>query len=252
MASSLDEQYSPWIRVFHPSAQTRVRLVCLPHAGGSASWFHPMSAALTPDVEVLAVQYPGRQERRLEPSFADIAEAADRITDALTPWRDGPLALFGHSMGATIAYEVALRLEATGTRPAVLFASGRRAPSRVRNEHIHELPDSGLLAELRAMSGTDMSLLDDPDMRALLLPTLRSDYRAAETYRHREGDRVDCPVFALTGDRDPRADVEDVATWREHTKGAFEMRVFPGGHFYLTESGEVVDLVRDHLLAVSV
>ncbi|MBD0844199.1 thioesterase II family protein [Streptomyces sp. TRM68416] len=251
MASSL-EPCSPWIRVFHPSPQARVRLVCFPHAGGSASWFHPMSRALTPDVEVLAVQYPGRQERRLEPSFADIAEAAERIVGELSPWRDGPLALFGHSMGATIAYEVALRLEAAGRGPVMLFASGRRAPSRVRNEHIHELPDSGLLAELKEMSGTDMSLLDDPDLRALVLPTLRSDYRAAETYRHREGDRVDCPVLALTGDRDPRADVEDVAAWREHTKGDFDMRVFSGGHFYLTGSDDVVDLLRDCLLTVSV
>ncbi|MGX1914759.1 thioesterase II family protein [Streptomyces phaeochromogenes] len=251
MASST-EPYSPWIRVFHRSAQTRLRLVCFPHAGGSASWFHPMSAALAPDVEVLAVQYPGRQERRLEPSFVDIAEAADRITKELTPWRGGPLAFFGHSMGATIAYEVTLRLERTGLRPVVLFASGRRAPSRVRNEHIHELPDSGLVAELKALSGTDSALLDDPDVLSFVLPTLRSDYRAAETYRHREGDRLSCPVFALTGDRDPRANVEDVGAWREHTAGAFEMQVFPGGHFYLNESREAVDLVRDHLLTVSV
>lgn len=251
MASS-PEPYSPWIRVFHPSAQTRVRLVCFPHAGGSASWFHRMSATLAPDVEVLAVQYPGRQERRLEPSFADIAEAADRIAEELAPWRGGPLAFFGHSMGATIAYEVALRLERTGLQPVVLFASGRRAPSRVRNEHIHELPDSGLVAELKALSGTDSALLDDPDMLSLVLPTLRSDYRAAETYRHREGDRLDCPVFALTGSHDPRADVEGVDAWREHTRGAFDLRVFPGGHFYLNDSQDVVNLVRDRLLTVPV
>ncbi|MFH9138923.1 thioesterase II family protein [Streptomyces sp. NPDC017524] len=247
---SSPEPYSPWIRVFHPSARTRVRLVCFPHAGGSASWFHRVSATLAPDVEVLAVQYPGRQERRLEPSFADIAEAADRIVEELAPWHGDPLALFGHSMGATIAYEVALRLERKGLQPVVLFASGRRAPSRVRNEHIHELPDSGLVAELKELSGTDSALLDDPDMLSLVLPTLRSDYRAAETYRHGEGDRLDCPVLALTGSHDPRADVEDVAAWREHTRGAFDLRVFPGGHFYLNDSQDVVALVRDRLLAV--
>ncbi|MEU5951727.1 alpha/beta fold hydrolase [Streptomyces sp. NPDC047525] len=251
MASSL-EPNSPWIRVFHPSERTRVRLVCFPHAGGSASWFHPMSAALAPDVEVLAVQYPGRQERRLEPSFTDIAEAADRITEEIAPWREGPLAFFGHSMGATIAYEVALRLERAGSGPVALFASGRRAPSRVRDEGIHERPDSGLVAEMKAMSGTESALLDDPEMLAMILPTLRGDYRAAETYRHREGDRLDCPVFALTGDRDPRADVVDVEAWREHTRGDFDLRVFPGGHFYLNGSAEVVDLVRNRLLTVSV
>nr|WP_241266269.1 alpha/beta fold hydrolase [Streptomyces boncukensis] len=228
-----------------------MRLVCLPHAGGAASYYFPVSAALKPSVEVLAVQYPGRQERRSEPLFADVAEAADRIADELKGWTDRPLALFGHSLGATIGFEVALRLERAGVGPRVLFASGRRAPARTRNDGIHSLPDSGLIAEMKRMGGTDAAVMDDPDILAMALPAIRSDYRAAETYAYRDGDMLSCPVYALVGDGDARASLEDVKAWGEHTTGSFDFRVFPGGHFYLNGSTEVIALVRDHLAALS-
>ncbi|MFF7726456.1 thioesterase II family protein [Streptomyces sp. NPDC008001] len=224
-----------WIRRFHPAEQAPVRLVCLPHAGGSASYFFPLSKALSPSVDVLSVQYPGRQDRRADPCIDSIAGLADRTAEILAPAADRPLALFGHSMGAALAFEVALRLEERGTVPVALFVSGRRAPSRHRAETVHLRSDEELVEELRRLSGTDAGMLDNPEVLEMVLPALRADYRAIETYRARPGLRVGCPVHALTGDADPKATTDEVRDWEHHTTGAFTISVFPGGHFYLND-----------------
>ncbi|MEU1817211.1 alpha/beta fold hydrolase [Streptomyces roseifaciens] len=239
-----------WIRRFHPAQDAPVRLVCLPHAGGAASYFFPVSKALSPAVDVLAVQYPGRQDRRTDPCVDNLAELADLTTEALLPWTDRPLALFGHSMGATLAYEVALRLEERGIKPTVLFASGRRAPSRHREETVHQRDDQGLIEELRALSGTDTQMLDDKEVLQMVLPALRADYRAIETHHARPGLRVNCPVHALTGDDDPKATVDEVQDWEHHTTASFAISVFPGGHFYLNDHAqEIVGVISDAIAA---
>lgn len=224
-----------WVRRFHPAPDAPARLVCFPHAGGSAPFYFPVSRSLSPDVDVLAIQYPGRQDRRTEPCVDDVGRLADLVTAELRPYADRPLALFGHSLGATLAFEVAVRLEAAGTVPLWLFASGRRAPSRSRQERVHELPDDLLIANLKRLSGTDPKLLADRELLETVLPALRSDYRAAETYRYRQGPPLRSPVLVLTGDEDPEVTPEEAKSWAEHTTGAFEVQVYSGGHFYLTD-----------------
>ncbi|WAL67930.1 alpha/beta fold hydrolase [Amycolatopsis cynarae] len=229
-----------WFRRFHPSSRAVARLVCLPHAGGSAPFFFPMSRALAPHVEVLAVQYPGRQDRRHEPFLHTIDGIADRIAELLRGGNDLPLALFGHSMGAMIAYEVTRRLEQEGRLVAGLFVSGRRAPSRWRDESVHTRTDEGVVEELRRLSGTEMDLLGDQDVVRMILPVVRNDYRAVETYRHAPGDPLAAPVVAFTGTDDPVASVDEVASWAEHTTGGFELVPLEGGHFFLTRHQDVI------------
>lgn len=239
-----------WIRCFHPAAEAPVRLVCFPHAGGSASFFHPVSGALTPRVEVLAVQYPGRQERRLEPLIDSVHDLADAVTEVLRPWHGGPLALFGHSLGASVAFEVAARLERLGTPPVALYASGRRAPSLPREESLHLSDDEGLIARLSELEGTDTRVLADEEILRMVLPAIRGDYKAAETYRLRGETVLSAPVVCLTGADDPQVTREEAAGWRAHTSGPFVLRTFPGGHFYLTERPtEVVAAIEDDLRA---
>ncbi|QXJ23877.1 thioesterase [Actinomadura graeca] len=241
-----------WLRRYHPAPDARVRLACFPHAGGSASGYHGMSARLAPEVEVLAVQYPGRQDRRREQPVTDIAELAGQVVGALDGEpSDRPLALFGHSMGATVAYEVARLLEhRRGIRPHTLFVSGRRAPSRVRPENVHAADDDGVLAELERLSGTDARLLQDPELRELILPVVRADYGAIERYRRAPGPEPGCPVVVLVGDADPLTTVEEARAWADHSAAPVDVRVFPGGHFYLEDHLEaVVEVVAGRLAA---
>lgn len=223
-----------WLRRYHPASDAVARLVCCPHSGGSASCFRALSAALSPTVEAVAVQYPGRQDRRAEPLVSDLRELATRLVDVLTD-EPGPLALFGHSMGALLAFESARQLEHGGREVAALFVSGLPAPSVRRNEWFHVAGDAELLQVVRALGGTGAELLDDEEIVGLALPVIRNDTRAVETYRHEAGNYPDlrCPIIALTGTEDPRVDLAEAEKWRDHTSGGFELRTFPGGHFYL-------------------
>lgn len=230
--------------------EATVRLVCFPHAGGSASFFLPLVQPLAPTVEVVGVQYPGRQDRFAEPNIDSIAELADQSFAALRQLSDKPLVLFGHSMGAVLGYEVALRMREAGLPwPARLVASGRRAPSRYRpDERVHQEPDHRIIDELRRLSGTDARVLADPDMLKMIMPAVRSDYRAIETYRHDPTRRLDRPITVLTGDADPRVTLEEANAWDEHTTEPIDLHVLPGGHFFLVEQGEqVVALLRREL-----
>nr|WTB28345.1 alpha/beta fold hydrolase [Streptomyces sp. NBC_00830]WTB35737.1 alpha/beta fold hydrolase [Streptomyces sp. NBC_00830] len=223
-----------WLRRFRPAERPAARLFCFPHAGGSATYFFPLARALPAGVEVVAVQYPGRQDRRGEPCVDDLRQMADAVAAELDEWLDVPFALFGHSMGATVAYETALLLERQGSAPHTLFASGRRAPSRVRDEQVHLRSDAGLIDEIKNLGGTDPRMFDDELIRAML-PSLRADYRAVETYRCEPGGLLRCPVVVLTGDADPHVTDDEARAWRSHTAGAFELLRYPGGHFFLNE-----------------
>ncbi|GAA3681099.1 alpha/beta fold hydrolase [Nonomuraea antimicrobica] len=228
-----------WLHRFHTSPESGVEVICFPHAGGSASFYHPLSKALSPAADVLAVQYPGRQDRRGEPPAGDLRHLAARIADVLRPGGDRPRVFFGHSMGALVAFETALHLGGDG--PAALFVSGRRAPSRVRHDLVHLLDDHGLVSHLKELNPAEAAALDEAEIRELVLPVIRADYRAIETYRPVAGASVDCPIIALTGDSDPLTSPAEARAWSGHTTHRFELGVFTGGHFFL----------RDHIDGVA-
>jgi pyochelin biosynthesis protein PchC len=241
-----------WVRRFHPADDATTRLLCLSHAGGSASYFFGVSRALSPDIDVLAAQYPGRQDRLREPCLRSVDDLADGLVAALEPLVDRPLTIFGHSLGATLGFEVALRLQRAGRTPTALFASGRPAPHRTRRERTYLLCDTELVANMKALGGTDAAVLEDEDILAMVLPVIRADYTAAETYTYRPGPRLTCPIVALTGDRDPRVTVEEADAWREHTDGDFELVVYPGAHFYLNDHvPDILRRIRAHVRSVS-
>jgi pyochelin biosynthetic protein PchC len=239
----------PWIRRFHPEPTAPTQLACFPHAGGSASFYHPVSNALRPTVEVLAVQYPGRQERHTEPCIQDLVELVDRVVPPLGDALDRPFALFGHSMGATVAYEVARRFEHDlGRPPTMLFVSGRRAPSRKRAESVHLRDDDGLVAELQRLSGTDSQFLGDEELLRMIIPAIRGDYRAIETYTHQPGAELSCPIVVLVGDDDPLTTMDEAQDWARHTTGEVDLHKFSGGHFYLAaHRAGVLRIVRERL-----
>ena len=224
-----------WIRRFHTARESAVSLVCLPHAGGSAGSYFSLSQELAPSVEMLAVQYPGRQDRRWEPPARSVEELAAGVAGALGA-RDRPVVLFGHSMGGAVAFELARVLEESGgAAPIALVVSARRAPSLPRPgpEEPRPASDEEIKSSMRRLEGTDARLLEDPELLRFFLPALRADYMVAGSYRGPADGQVACPITALVGDADPETTVDDAGAWRRHTTGAFDMHVYPGGHFFI-------------------
>jgi surfactin synthase thioesterase subunit len=237
-----------WLRRFDAAPEDAPVLVCFPHAGGSATYYRPLSRALSPRAAVFGVQYPGRQDRRDEAPATDLHALSEEIAGVIGVLADRRLVLLGHSMGAVLAFEVATRLEGSGAALGGLVVSGRPAPSRGTPSPVHDDDDAVLVERARRLGGTDPRLFDDPEMRALILPALRADTRAIDAYRYRPGPPLRADVVALVGDEDPLAPVDDVRAWREHTTGRFGLRVLSGGHFAVTaHPDQVVEVLTGAL-----
>ncbi len=222
-----------WLRRFTPVSRVWARLVCFPHAGGTAAFFRPWRDHLLPDVELYAVQYPGRLDRITDSCVDDMDVMAGSVASAVQPLLDRPVVLFGHSLGAAVAYEVARRISVrTPGAPAGLIVSGRAAPGRPGVKHLAS--DDVLWADIERLGGTRPEILADPEIRRAFLPALRSDYRLSEIYRPVPGPLLDCPVTAMLGDADSEVDVAEAWSWARVTSSAFSIRCFPGEHFYLT------------------
>lgn len=225
-----------WFRCAESRPWASLRLVCFPHAGGSAVAYRPWAKEISPAIEVHAVQYPGRADRLTEPLIDDLHRLARLIAGALVPLMDRPTALFGHSMGAIVAYETARLLEERGAPPLHLFASGARPPHRrdVDEEgRIADADDDALVKALTLLGGSDAEALADPELRDFVLPYVRNDFRMIENYRRRPGPNPAVPVTAVIGDGDPHVNEERAREWSDATEGPFDLKVFQGDHFYL-------------------
>jgi medium-chain acyl-[acyl-carrier-protein] hydrolase len=223
-----------WIQRPRPVPDARLRLFCLPHAGGGATTFRGWADALPEDVDVCLVQLPGRENRIREPPFDAWEPLVHAMADAIEPLLDTPYAVFGHSTGAMLGFELARTLRAGGRpEPVHLFASGRPAPHLPRTSRTtYHLPDDEIIRELRALGGVPDEVLEHRELMEFLLPLLRADLAVNERYAFPGGDPLDAPITGYAGQDDPRAPPGEMEAWREQTRGRFRLRVFPGGHFY--------------------
>lgn len=220
------------------------RLFCIPYAGAGASVFLPWTLRRIGDYRAHPVQLPGRERRAAEAAMDDLPRLVEALSQAIVPLLDAPYALFGHSNGALIAFELARALRRAGRpTPVHLFASGRVAPQVDIGRHKrHELPDDAFTELLRRFNGTPQEILQDPDMMDFLRPMLRADFALNDRYRHLEEAPLSCPVTVYGGIDDDLVEAVGLAAWGAQTTGAFELHMLPGGHFFLNE-------VRERLMA---
>ncbi|HEX5709308.1 MAG TPA: thioesterase II family protein [Pyrinomonadaceae bacterium] len=226
---------SQWVVRQRPAAQAALRLFCLPYAGGGAYIYRDWAEHLPAKVEVCPIQLPGRGNRLREAPATRMAPLVEAIAGAITPLLDKPFAIFGHSMGALIGFELARFLgREHGKVPSHLFVSGRSAPQVPdADKRTYDLPEPEFIEELRRLNGTPQEVLDHPELMQMMIPILRADFETIQTYEYQAGRPLDCPISAMGGIQDPDVTRQDLEAWREETSGPFTLRMFPGGHFLI-------------------
>jgi surfactin synthase thioesterase subunit len=229
---------SRWFGPVRSDRHVRLRLFCLPYAGGGSSIFRDWSAGVPTEIDVCPVRLPGREARWNEPSFVNIHELVASLAEELRRHLDVPYVLFGHSMGALVAYELARHLRWGGhAEPVQFVVAGARAPHRPDPfPPIHHLPDDALAQKLKQMQGTPPEVLENPELLRLVLPMIRADFTMCETYVHAPDLPLSCPITAYGGEADRQVTIADLAAWRCHTIDAFSIHTLPGAHFFLNTS----------------
>ncbi len=224
-----------WIACRKPNPQARLRLFCFPYAGAGTSIYRTWPAGLPADVEVCPVQFPGRGTRLMETPFAQLWPAVQALAQALAPLLDKPFAFFGHSLGALVGFELARQLRReSGVQPVRLFVSADRAPQIPhRGRPIHALPEGEFLDELRRLNGIPPKVLEDVELMQIMIPVLRADFAVYETYVYSTEPPLNCPISTFGGLQDDRVSRGDLEAWRDQTNLSFSLRMFPGDHFFL-------------------
>ena len=240
----------PWIFCPKPNAAARLRLFCVPYAGAGASVYREWPEFLGDQVELCALQLPGRENRLREPPFTRLRQAVEEAATVLHSYQDLPIALFGHSMGAVVCFELARTLRSQNRAPVHLFASGRRSPQYPdRRPLLTSLTDESFVAEIRRRyNGIPREVLQEPELMELLLPTLRADVEMLETYDYQPGPPFEFPITTFGGRNDHETPLEELGGWRDLTSARFETNVVPGDHFFLRSAArEMLAIIRREL-----
>lgn len=220
--------------------QAAVPLICLPFAGAGPSFFKDW-IPLTDSLDIVAPQLPGREKRFLEDPYRDVGQAITGILSEVLQLigKRNRVNIFGHSLGAVLAYELAYRLSAsTEIEVEHLVVSGSPGPWTPRQRRATGLDDEGFIGQVREFAGYDHPALNDPDMREMLLPLLRADVEMHENYYPPEGRRIEVPITSVRGTDDELVSAEEAAQWQTATTAPLQLIEIPGGHMYLTKTPE--------------
>jgi surfactin synthase thioesterase subunit len=225
---------NPWVLRRRIVRNPRLRLFLFPHGGGGAGSYLGWDARFPADVELCAVQLPGRDARFVEPRHTRLEALVAAAAPALVPLTDVPFAIFGHSMGSLVGYEVCRHWRSAGLEPAYFFASAYPGPRVAlhRDPGLHTLGDEALVRELRRLGGLPREVIEAPELLKLCLPVVRADFEMCETWRPGSTAALSCPVLAVGGYDDASVDEHGLDAWRDETTGKFARVMLAGDHFY--------------------
>lgn len=226
---------TPCLAGVKPNPRAAIRLFCFPYAGGGTTIFRTWQSGLPAEVEVCPVQLPGRGRRLTEAPYTNVHTLVQELAQGMFPFLDKPFAFFGHSMGATISFELARYLRREHhMMPRHLFISGRRAPHiSATHAHTYNLADDAFLVALCDLKGTPREALEQPELMELLMPLLRADFELSETYTYLDGPLLDCPMSIYGGREDDEVLREHLEAWGELTTSGASLHMFPGDHFFV-------------------
>jgi medium-chain acyl-[acyl-carrier-protein] hydrolase len=233
---------SKWFLISRPKPLARYRLFCFPYAGGSASAFLPWEDLLPPQIELVAIQAPGRANRLDESLLTSVVELAEQLAGVISPMLDRPYLIYGHSMGSTVSFELLHLLKGRSLPlPRRYFAAARQAPHIPRRiAPFYDYPLKEFITELKRFGGTPDAILENAELMEMLVPRLRTELRAAYAYRREPVVKLECDVSVLGGARDELVLPEELAGWQEHFLERMDFRLFGGGHFFLEDNKEQV------------
>ena len=228
------------IRLLHQGTGSSCRILCFPYAGGGANIFRSWGQDLA-DVELSAIQLPGREWRRSDPPFTNLTALVEDLLADVAAWLDHgrPNFFFGYSMGAILAYELAIRskrMDDTGRLDGLYVAACRAPQLGMITPNLFALDTTEFLAAITDLGGIPDSILAEPDLLQIALPVLRADFAALGTYRWQNHGRLACPLTVYGGSNDPLATREDLAAWRQQTENQCRLRLFSGGHFFINSA----------------
>ncbi len=239
-----------WFENLAEGKDQALRLFCFPYAGGNAYFYRDWQRHLSNGVGLSLAHLPGRGSRISEPAFREYKLLIAALADAIAPHLPPVFAFWGHSMGAMISFELARELRRRNQpSPIALFVSGRSAPQIPdRDPHTFDLPKQEFIAELRRLKGTPAEVLESAELTDLLLPTVRADFELIQKYEYQSEAPLSCAIRAYGGLQDTEVPAADLKAWQEQTTGTFKVRMFPGDHFYVHTSADLVNVLRRDLL----
>lgn len=234
-----------------PDPRARLRLLCFPYAGGTASLFYSWQAHFPVDIQICPVELPGRAGRIDDPMPGSVAELVGRFLQEARPYLDRPFSMFGHSLGALIAFELARVMKSRGMlSPVRLFASACQAPQVFRSQRqMHHLADSEFIQAMGDLDGTPDEILKHQELLSVLLPMLRADFRLADTYSYIAGEPLSCAITAVGGSEDGSISRGDLVAWHSQTTGPFNLWIVRGAHFFLRFQGNKLAKMIANLLS---